>query len=229
MVDAAVVGGALGSLCQRLGGGERAVLVMPEGTARVSLLEPPASVDPREYARFRMAPTLPYPPAEAIVDSLAVARGLYLCGAVRRSVAAGYEAAVEGAGLHAERVDAAPLVAVNGLRRRAAPGEVGIALLLGDAAVSFAAFSRGKLAVFRTRLRQPGADEAAWLQDELARTAAVAGDAGTGPVAVVGAGAGATARSLRALGCHADPIVSGTGGDDPTEAAELDWLGAALA
>jgi hypothetical protein len=205
------------------------VLVMPEGTARISLLEAPAGVDVREYARFRIAQALPYPPTEAVIDALAVGRRRYLCGAVRRSVAAEYEAAAEGARLRAERLDASPLVAVAGLRRRAAPGEAGIALLLGDAAVSFAAFRRGRLAVFRTRLRQPGADEAGWFLDELARTAAMAGDAMIGSVVVVGAGAGAAARSLRALGCDADPVVSGAPSDDPTEAAELDWLGAALA
>jgi hypothetical protein len=229
VVEPDVVSGAVASLCQKLGGGERAVLVMPEGTARISILEPPRGVDVREYARFRMTQALPYAPTEAVVDCLPVARGLYLCGAVRRAVAEGYEAVAESAKLHAERLDAAPFVAMSGLRRRAAAGGAGVALLLGDAAVSFAAFSGGRLAVFRTRLRQPGADEAGWLQDELTRTVAMAGDARIGPVAVVGAGAGATARSLRSLGCEADPVVGGASGDDPTEAAELDWLGAALA
>ena len=223
------VAGALASLRRELGGGEGAVLVMPEGAARVLLLEPPRGVDIREYARFRMVQGLPYPPSEAVMDTLAVARGLYLCGAVRRSVARGYEEVAESSGLRAERLDAAPLVAVNGLRRRAGPGEAGIALLLGDSAVSFAAFDRGRLAVFRTRLRQPGPDEASWLRDELTRTAAILGGAPLSRVAVVGSGAAVTARSLRALGLDADPVVGGLGGEDRTEAAELDWLGAALA
>lgn len=227
LVDPQAVADALAAVRAGLGAKRtEAVLVLPEGVARVVLLETPRGVDPRAFARFRLAQALPYPGAEAVVDLLPVARGRYLCGAVRRSVAQSYEALAEAHGLSVDRVDVAPLLATASLKRLKRPGEEGAALFLGDVALSFAAFARGRLAAFRTRLRAPGAEEAAWLVEELSRTTALAGSGSLCRVLVLGSGARNVAQSLQSLGCDAMPA---SGDEEPSESADRAWMGAAFA
>ena len=57
----AEVKAALAELLGRLGRPPRATLVLPMGLARFALLEPPPQTDPRDFARFRLGPTLPFP------------------------------------------------------------------------------------------------------------------------------------------------------------------------
>ena len=100
-----------------LGRGSGAVLVLPEWTARLALLEVEGN-DVKDYARFRLASSLPYPLAEAVVDVLRVGPGRALAAAVRRSIVEEYETAAAGAGFVSERVDLAPLVGLAGLLDR---------------------------------------------------------------------------------------------------------------
>ena len=221
---------ALASVRRSLGvNGRAATLILPEGVARIALLEVPAGLPAREYARFRLAQALPYPAAEAIVDALPLAGRRFLCGAVRRGVVEAYEDAARGAGFHVDQVTLASMAAVTGLRTRVGPGGAGGAVILGDVAMSLAVFRGGGLALFRSRRRDPGDDEGAWIRREIVRTSALAG-AGEGEirVAVAGSGAGALLRQLAQLGCPAEPAWPRAGRSLPVESAELSWLGAAL-
>jgi hypothetical protein len=227
--EAGAVAAALAVVRQGLGARRRGtVVVLPEGVARLALLQAPKGVDIREFARFRLAQALPYPATEAVVDVLTVGRGSYLCGSVRRSIVQSYEAAAEAAGFPVDRVDVAPLVATAALKRLAGPDETGVALFLGDVALSMAGFARGKIAAFRTRLRSPGVGEAEWLVDEISRTAVLAGSPGPTRILVLGLGAPDVAESLRSLGCEAmaaavAPAEGGLEWDDRT------WMRGAFA
>jgi hypothetical protein len=208
--------------------GRPAILVLPDGVSRTLLLEVPRRTTAREFARFRLSKDLSFGPDEAIVDTLPVGGALHLCAAVRRSVVSEYETAVGDAGLTIDRVHLGPLAALAGLLRTVA-GESGIGVVMGDAAVSFAAFRDGRLSVFRTRRRDFGADEGERLRDETLRTAARSGIGDGVPVLVLGCGATAVVDRLRDLGL---PARAGWGFERrglPLEAVEVGWLGAVLA
>src|SRR5262245_36811738 len=66
-------------------GGE-ACVVLPDGVARLALLQVPADAEADRFARFKMAPALPFPLDEAVVDVLPVGGQRVLAAAVRRSV-----------------------------------------------------------------------------------------------------------------------------------------------
>jgi Tfp pilus assembly PilM family ATPase len=225
---------ALASVRHSLGtNGRRATLVLPDGVARTALIEASPGVPIGEYARFRLGQGLPYPVGEATVDALDVGGRRFLCGAVRKSVVEAYEGAVTIAGFSLDRVHLTPFAAVAGLQRagalhEAAATDVVLAVILSDAAVSFAAFRRGTLVALRSRRREPGSHEADWLRQELARTFALAGGEGEPRIAVLGSGTPGVARELVDLGCRAEPAWHGTGRSRPVETAELAWLGAAL-
>lgn len=209
--------------------GRPAILVLPEGVARMAVLEVPSGLPVREYARFRLGQGLPYPPGDAVVDALPLAGRRFLCGAVRRDVVEGYETAARSAGFNLDQVNLAALAAVSGLRTQITPSGGGIAVILGDVAVSLAVFVEGTLTLFRTRRRDPGAEEGAWLRQEIERTAALAGVVGDAPrIAVAGSGATVLTRKLADLGCVAELAWARTARSLPAEGAELCWLGAAL-
>lgn len=215
------VGEALGALRRRLGGGGAgATLVLPDGVAWISLLDTPSDTDLRAFVRFRLAPSLPYPADEAIIDALVLGPGRALGAAVRRSVVAEYEEAASAAGFTRHRVDLAPLMAMAGVLRRG----MGVHVILGDAALSLAAFQGPRLAAFRTRWRDPGPGEASRLIQEAERTALLAG--GDGVVTFAGAGAAGLVEELTATGRSARLAVAAS---EPKEAAEAAWLGGALA
>jgi hypothetical protein len=223
---------ALAAVRQALGtNGRRATLVLPDGVARTALVEASRGVPIREYARFRLGPGLPYPAGEATVDALDVGGRRFLCGAVRKSVVEAYERAVSSAGINLDRVDLTPLAAVAGLQRAlegTAVTEVFLAVILSDAAVSFAAFRRGQLAALRSRRREPGPSEADWLREELARTSALVGGEGEPGVAVLGRGTDDVTRELAARGCRAEPAWPAATGSRRADASEIAWAGAAL-
>lgn len=223
------VRGALASVREALGtNGRRVVLVLPEGVGRTLLVDAPPRVRVQEYARFRLSQALPYPASEAIVDALPVGGRRHLCAAVRRGLVEGYETAVGSAGFFLDRVDLVPLAAVAGLHRQAAAGDSGVAVILGDVALSLAGFRGGRLEVFRTRRRDSGPDETERLRDEILRTAALAGAAAPGRIAIAGSGARSIVGRLRELGCLAEPAWRAEADGLAVEAAELAWLGAAL-
>jgi hypothetical protein len=205
--------------------GRRATLVLPDAVARPLLVEPPAGVDPRDFARFRLAPGLPFAPAEAIVDGLRVGEGRFLAAAARRRIVRSYELLAEACGLVVDRVGFAGLSAVAGFLSPPGRG-TRAAAVVGDAAVSFAVFRDDALVAFRTRLRDAGPGEAARIRDDLLRTALLGGIDHLDHVFVVGPGSPALAVSLSGLGLSAD---AGWGAEAGPETAESLWPGAAIA
>lgn len=161
----AVVKAALASLLERLGRPSRMTLVLPLGVARFCLVRPAAGTSAREFARFRLAPTLPFPGSEAIIDVVPAGSDLVLAAAVRRQVVSDYEELVAG-GPDLERVDLMPLPAVVARDRGQPPSAVEV--FLGDSAFAVALYDEGALAAFHTRWRAEGAADL----DRIARVAA---------------------------------------------------------
>jgi hypothetical protein len=199
-----------------VGRGGRATLVLPDGVARVALVDLPEGAEPRDYVLFRLAPSLPFPAAEAIVDTLPVAGRRVVGAAVRRATVAEYEQAVAGVGLDIEQVHLAPLVALAGLMRSGSRDAVHV--VLGDVAMCLAALRGGLPVALRSRRRDDSTGEAARLRREASRTWGLAGD-GRDPMRLGVSGAGA-ARVRRDLGEES----AGRGLEGPA-----DWLDAAEA
>jgi hypothetical protein len=211
-------------------GAAQATLVLPDGVARITLLEVPADAEPRAYARYRLSPTLSYPESEAVIDVMALDRGRVLGAAVRRGIVEGYEQAAASAGFVLQRVELAPLAALAGLFRGASRGRPAVDVILGDAAVSFVAREGGVVRVFRNRRRDASAGEAARLLDEAQRTASAAwnGASASARVVVTGAGARAIVDALAGEGRVAELGCALPGAESLGAAAEAPWLGAAL-
>jgi hypothetical protein len=216
------VRGAVRRALEGLGGG-RVTLVLPDGLARIVLFDLPRGAEPRDYVRFRLAASLPWPASETIVDSLPAAHGRVVGAAVRRSTVAEYEEVAVATGLEVERVHLAPLLALEGLVRAGAREAVHV--VLGDVALCLATFHEGALVALRNRRRDRSSGEGSRLREELGRTAALAGN-GTGPARLVVSGADAE-RLRREIG--GGPFERGLEGpgewDDSVEAA---WLGGLL-
>jgi hypothetical protein len=205
-------------------GGGRATLVLPDGVARVALVDLPADAVPRDYVRFRLAASLPWPASEAIVEALPAGRGRVVGAAVRRATVAEYEQAAAAAGLEVDRVHLAPLLALEGLMRAGAREAVHV--VLGDVAFCLAPFRGGLPVALRSRRRDRSAGEASRLREEASRAAAVAGN-GASPATLVLSGADAP-RLRRELGGDA----AGRGLEGPGEwrdAADAAWLGGLVA
>jgi len=229
VVRAAEVQRAFAEVAGGLDGGRGPVsLILPGGVARTALLEVAAGVTAREFARYRITPGLPYPPDEALVDVLPVDGGRVLAAAVRRSVVEGYEAAAAAAGLDVERLDLTPLAALAALAREPRGTAVSVDVILGDHALSLAAWQGGVLHLFRTRLRESGPREPHWLGREVDRTAVLAGNGSAPRIRAVGPGAVELLRAWSDEGRAGEPGWRAEGAL-PVAAAELAWLGAALA
>jgi len=203
--------------------GRRATLVLPDGVARVALVEVPDGADARDYVLFRLAASLPFPAAEAIVDALAAGGRRAVGAAVRRSTVAEYEQTAAAAGLEIERVHLAPLVALEGLMRGGVRDAVHA--VLGDVALCLAAFRGGVPVAVRSRWRDRSSGEASRLLREASRAAALAGD-GEEPVRLVVSGAEA-ARVRRELGEAPGPALAGVG-DWPGAGEAPSWVGGLL-
>jgi hypothetical protein len=227
VLDHAKVQGALRFVLDRVGGPAPALLLLPQSAARTVMVELPAGRDADEQARARLAPLLPYPAGEAVLQGMAVGPRRTLVAAVRRSVVAQYEELVARASVPVERVDLAHLAALSALQREPRAEPVSVDVVLGDDCTSFAGWRGGELRVFRTRLRDVGEDEAAWLRAEAFRTAALAGDAEP-LVRVVGPGAAALIDELVARGGAARPGFGVASDVADAPAFEAAWLGAAL-
>jgi hypothetical protein len=210
-------------------GAARATLVLPDGIARIVLLEVPADAEPRAYARYRLAQSLSYPESEAVVDVLPLGRERCLGAAVRRAIVESYESVAGEGGFVQERVQLAPLAALGGLLRGPRRAGPAVEVILGDAALSIAACDGGVLRLFRNRRRDPGPDEADRILDEAERTAAAAwnGTAATARVVVTGAGARAIVDELASRGRVAELGATLPGAEGLAPAAEAAWLGAA--
>jgi hypothetical protein len=213
---------ALRRLRPSLGRGRAVTLVLPDGVARLVLLEV-AGEDLHDYSRFRLGPGLPYPLAEAVVDVLPVGPGRALAAAVRRAIVEEYEAAAAAAGLARDRVDLAPLVGLAGILERDPSPRVHA--LLGDAVLSLAVFDGKGVAAFRQRRRDPAPGEGERLFAEAARTARLLEDGDSFRFALSGAGAGELGRELAAAGLPAEA----RGPDGPAGAGMAAWLAGLLA
>jgi len=213
--------GALGDLAP---GGGKVTLFLPDGLARLAVVVPPSGADPRDYLRFRLASSLPWPASDAIVDLLPAGRGRVVGAAVRRATVAQYEQLAAFAGLTVERVHLAPLAALGSLLGRG--GRSGVHAILGDAAVCLAVIRSGDLAAFRSRRRDPSDGEAERLLAEASRAARLAGD-GDGPVQLILSGSGA-GRLREVLGPASTAPGGLEGAREWPESAEAAWLAGAL-
>lgn len=220
---------AIRSVARALGAaGSTASVILPDGVARLVLLQPPAAVDPLEFARYRMAGDLPFTDGDAVTDILHVGGGRVVAAAVCRQVVEEYETAIAAAGLVQERLDLAPLAALSALVREPASASPTADVALGDVAYTVAARTAGSVLAVRNRRRAPGSGEWARLLEEVDRTVALAGGSAA-RLRVVGPGSADAIRSWRALGRFADPGWVLESGGAPVDPGELAWLGAALA
>jgi hypothetical protein len=211
-----------GLLAEHAPGRGRATLVLPDGIARLALSRPPAGSEPRDYLRFRMASSLPWPASEAIIDLLPAGRGRVVGAAVRRSTVTEYEQLAMASGLTVERVHLGPLLALEGLLGRR--GDTGVHAILGDAAFCLAVVHDGELVALRSRRRDDSEGEAARLLNEAARAAAN-GMAPSHPT-LAGSGAGRLREELGLPSPGPDDAASPT--REWPEAEELAWLGGAF-
>jgi hypothetical protein len=229
--DLAAVGRAIREALASLRAPTAAVtLVLPHGVSRVAVLELPRANEPIEYARFRLAASLPYPAAEAVVDFVPLEGGRILAAAVRREVVSEYEEAVASAGARCGRVDLAPLAAAAGAGpiSRSFDGAT-VFLVLGDSACSFLAYDGGRLLGVRSRRRGLERGEAERLGQDALRTAAQAGLRAEPQLVVAGSGARAVLDEWAAAGRGARLLSLLPDGGLLHEAAARPWLAAALA
>ena len=219
---------AIARVAESAGFGRAPVTVIaPQGVARLVLVDPPPGVDAADFARFRMT-DLPYPAAEAVLDVLPAEGGRVVAAAVRRSVVEDYESVVADAGLKQERFDLASLAALAALLGDPGGDGMVVDLVLGDVALALAAHRAGVPFAVRHRLRDRRDGEGDRLRAEVERTAALAGGKPE-RVRVVGAGSRALVRDWAGSGLAAAPGWDADGPGVPSDAAELPWLGAALA
>jgi hypothetical protein len=204
-------------------GGGRVTLVLPDGLARIALFELPRGAEPRDYVRFRMAGSLPWPASEAIVDALRAPHGHVVGAALRRSTVAEYEEAAAAAGLEIERVHLAPLLALEGLLRSGAHDAAHV--VLGDVALCLATFHGGVLVSLRNRRRDSSSGEATRLCEEARRAVALAGN-GASPARLVVSGADATRMRREVGGDATERGIEGPG--EWVDAVEAAWLGGLL-
>jgi hypothetical protein len=147
-------------------------LVLPDGIARLALVEPPRGVSAREYVRYRLASSLPWPVTEASFDTLDAGPGRVVGAALRRTTVAEYEQAATAVGAIVEQVHLAPLLALAGLLRRR--GGDAVHALLGDVALCFALVRDGALVTLRNRRRDRSQGEASRLREQLRKLASLA-------------------------------------------------------
>jgi hypothetical protein len=226
LVDAARVQDALRMVLHRVGGPAPALVLLPQSAARTAIVERAAGPEAHDQGRARLAPHLPYPAGEAVLQGVALAARRTLVAALRRQVVAQYEELVAALGVTVEGVDLAHLAALTALQREARSEPVSVDVVLGDDCTSFAGWGGSELRVFRTRLRS-GDEEAAWLHAEAVRTAALVAD-GDPVVRVVGPGAAALIDELVRRGGTARPGFGVDSDVADVHGFEAAWLGAAL-
>ena len=205
LADADSVRAAMGRVLE--GAARSVTLVLPDGVARLALVEPPRGVPAREFVRYRLAASLPWPADEGVFDTLDAGSGRVVGAAVRRATVAEYEQAVGAAGARVEQVHVAPLVALAGLLRERPAASAHA--LLGDVAMCLALVREGEVLALRSRRRDRSSGEASRLRDELIRLSAGASNGnGSLPFAVSGSdaprlrldlGAGAAGNGMPAV------------------------------
>jgi hypothetical protein len=198
----------------------RVTLVLPDGVARIALVEPPRGVLARDYLRYRLAASLPWPAAEGVFDTLDAGSGRVVGAAVRRATVAEYEQAASASGANVEQVHLAPLLGLAGLLRERRGDEAHA--LLGDVAMCLAFVREGGILALRSRRRDRSHGEASRLRAELVRLASQAANGnGSVPLALRGSDAPGLRPDLGAgaTGNGSAPVPALAGG-----AAEASWL-----
>jgi hypothetical protein len=207
---------------------EPIAFLLPDGIARLVLLDAPEGVRPDEYARYRLAPGLPFPIREAVVQTESAGARRVLAAVARQSVIAEYEEVARSAGLVQGRIDLAPLAGLHALRA-SARGAAGVHVVLGDVAYSLAVHDGGGFRVLRNRRRDRDAGEPRRLVLEVERALRLGGMEARPPARVVGPGATDLLRELAAAGGAAEPGWAMNGKGLPVDAVELPWLGSLFA
>ena len=170
--------------------------------------------------RFRLSSGLPWPAADASVDTLAAGGSRVVGAAIGRASVAEYEQAAIAAGARVEQVFLAPLVALAGLLRAGASEAVHA--VLGDVALCLAFVRDGALVGLRSRRRDRSSGEASRLAEEMRRLQAASGN---GHAGVTLAMSGSDAPRLRAdLGAAVPSLTTSTLPDGD----EAGWLGGLL-
>jgi hypothetical protein len=204
----------------------RVTLVLPDGIARLAPVDVPPGAEPRDYARFCLASSLPWPASEGTFEVLPVGRRA-VAAAIRRATVARYEQLASAAGLSVDRVHLAPLLAVRGLLARGRGRRDAMHVVLGDQALCLFLVREGEVLAFRSRRRDPGHGEARWLRVEAGRTAGAAPDTNGGcDLVVAGSGAEEIGRVLGASVLSVQSASEGTG--RWPDAAEAAWVFGAL-
>jgi hypothetical protein len=138
IVDRAAVTGAIGAALQQFGGrGRRAVLVVPDTIAKVSLLRfdkvPSRAADLAALVSWQVRKSAPFPIDAAQMSYVAGAEvdgaREFVVTLARRDIVAEYEAACQDAGLHTGVVDLATFNLVNAVLAADGPSQ-GDALLV---------------------------------------------------------------------------------------------------
>jgi hypothetical protein len=222
LADAEAVRSAIARALSRVSR-PRVTLVLPDGIARLALVEPPRGVAAREYVRYRLASSLPWPAGEAGFDALDAGHGRVVGAAVRRATVAEYEQAVAAVGAAVEQAHLAPLLALAALLR--GRGGEAVHAVLGDVALCLALVRDGELLALRSRRRDRSPGEASRLREELLRLAAHgAGGNGGVPLVVSGAGASLLRPQIGAAASRAAGAIPPHGQAD----VEAGWLEALL-
>jgi type IV pilus assembly protein PilM len=209
--DRAVATAAVRSALQQLGGrGRRAVLVVPDTIAKVSLLRfesvPARAADLTALIAWQVRKSAPFPVDQAQLSYAAAAKvddgREFVVTLARRDIVAEYEAVCQDAGVHAGVVDLATFNLVNAVLAAQGAGQ-GDTLLVNLAAdyFSIVILRDGELTFYRQR----GSESDGSLADVVHQTAMYYEDrlGGRGFTRAVLAGAGrATMASASELGAE---------------------------
>ncbi len=229
LVDRSAVVEALGMTRTALGvNSRRVVIVLPEGVARPLVLEMSGHGFDEGMTRFRLAAMMACPQQELAVHALRVDRRRFLVAAVRNDLLAEYSQAAREAGLDVERIELAPLAAIAGLMREPRGPQPTVDVMLGDAALTLAAWDQGGLRVLRARRREPGPQEAEELAVEVDRTAAWIGSTSAPRLRILGSRAQETIAAMMQRGRVAGPGLRLAAGGPVSQPNELSFLGASL-
>jgi hypothetical protein len=222
LADAEAVRAAMGRALGRVSR-SRVTLVLPDGIARLALLEPSRGVPTREYVRYRLASSLPWPATEASFDAIDAGSGRVVGAAIRRTTVAEYEQAATAVGANVEQVHLAPLLALAGLRGQDADAAHAV---LGDVAMCLVFVRDRALLALRSRRRDRSQGEAARLREELRKLAAgTANGNGNVPLVVSGSDAARLRPQIGAAGLLDGVAPAGS----PQRADEPGWLAGLLA